>query len=559
MIHCKKTLQLLCTLLLLGIALPGLAEIKVTVDSNTISLQESLNLTIQSTEGDPSDIDVSPIELFFEIAQRSSSTNVSITNGSYNKIKRLQLLLLPKKLGQVTIPSFELAGERSQPIQVTITQAAAGQQNKAANDFARVELSVSDNDKSIRVQQQLIVTMRLYYQGDRFVDGRIGDIAPLNSILEKIEEKTYQDNINGIAWQVLERRYALYPQKSGQLNIPAVRFDGSMRDNRQRSFFRQGRPYKAHSNTVQIEVLAPAYTDKPWLPADNLTITSRLDQQQVRVGEPATRTIELKARGQVGEQLPEIPLVNVAGGQIYQDTSEINSKINSHGIDGIRTETIVIIPGKIGEIRLPEQQISWWDNRTQSRRELTIPSHSLTVLPAVLSSSETNKPIAATEKPIASNSAFVGQVKLNWLYIMLVALLVISLIANGFLWYRKPVQATSKTTRPVPNEQQAFTRLQKGVASVSKDEWQQLVNQWLKQIGEKHCVSTRQLMSLLRKNTHQDERQELDSFRQALDGWLYQQSDKPDMQIFLKLCQRLRQDHGYPKNYSIPGLNLEVS
>ena len=557
MIHCKKILQLFFSLLVLGIALPAFAEIKVTVDSNQISLQDSLQLTIQSTEGDPSDLDLSPISLFFEIAQRSSSTNLSITNGSYNTTRSLQLLLLPKQLGEIIIPPFELAGESSQPIQITVAQTAAGTQQSAASDLAKVELSVTDSN--IRVQQQLIVTLRLYYQGDKFVDGRMGDISPPDSVFEKIEEKSYQDNANGIAWQVLERRYAVYPQKSGKLTIPEVRFDGSIRDNRQRGFFRQGRPYRANSNRLQIEVLAPAYTDRPWLPADNLTITSRLDQQQIRVGEPATRIIELRARGQVGEQLPEIPLAKVAGGQIYQDTSEINSKVNSHGIDGIRTETIVIIAEQAGEIHLPEQQISWWDNRTQSRRELTIPSHRLTVLPALSSSSEAQNLAPPTDSPSASQNSATANAVLDWVDITLFALLAVSLITNFLLWYRKPTQAKAETIMPVQGEQQAFTRLQKGLASVSKDTWQQLVNQWLSQIGEKNCVSTRQLMSLLRKNCSQDERQFLEDFRKELDGWLYQEENKPDMQVFLQLCQRLRQDHGYPKNYSIPGLNLEVS
>ena len=554
MIHYKKIISVFSSLLILGIALPVFAEIRVTVDRNNISIQDSVQLTIQSTNGDPSDLDLSPISLFFDIAQRSSGTNVSIVNGSYSKTTSLQLLLLPKNTGQFIIPPFDLAGESSKPVQITVVKTTAGKQKSASNELARVELSASSS--SIRVQQQLIVTLRLYYQSDKFIDGVMADIKPSDSILEKIEEETYQDSVNGIAWQVLERRYAVYPHKSGRLIIPEVRFDGSVRDKRQRGFFRQGRAYRARSNALKIEVLAPAYTDKPWLPAENLTVTSRLDQNQVRVGEPATRIIELRARGQVGEQLPEIPLANVVGGQTYQDKSEINNQVNSHGIDGIRTETIVIIPERLGEIKLPEQKISWWDNRAQSRRELTIPSHSIKVLPALLSSNESQEPSAPEEsKPSLQRSVTVNA-RFDWINITLFILLAISVIVNFILWYRKPRQYKKEKTTQILGEQQAFTHLQNGIVSASKDNWQQLVNQWLSQIGEKRYVSTRQLISLLRNSIDEEEKQDLETFRKGLDSWLYEKGDKPDMKFFLELCKRIRQDHGYPKSYSVPGLNI---
>ena len=554
MIHYKKIISVFSSLLILGIALPVFAEIRVTVDRNNISIQDSVQLTIQSTNGDPSDLDLSPISLFFDIAQRSSGTNVSIVNGSYSKTTSLQLLLLPKNTGQFIIPPFDLAGESSKPVQITVVKTTAGKQKSASNELARVELSASSS--SIRVQQQLIVTLRLYYQSDKFIDGVMADIKPSDSILEKIEEQTYQDSVNGIAWQVLERRYAVYPHKSGRLIIPEVRFDGSVRDKRQRGFFRQGRAYRARSNALKIEVLAPAYTDKPWLPAENLTVTSRLDQNQVRVGEPATRIIELRARGQVGEQLPEIPLANVVGGQTYQDKSEINNQVNSHGIDGIRTETIVIIPERLGEIKLPEQKISWWDNRAQSRRELTIPSHSIKVLPALLSSNESQEPSAPEEsKPSLQRSVTVNA-RFDWINITLFILLAISVIVNFILWYRKPRQYKKEKTTQILGEQQAFTHLQNGIVSASKDNWQQLVNQWLSQIGEKRYVSTRQLISLLRISIDEEEKQDLETFRKGLDSWLYEKGDKPDMKFFLELCKRIRQDHGYPKSYSVPGLNI---
>ena len=75
-----------------------------------------------------------------------------------------------------------------------------------------------------------------------------------------------------------------FPQKSGSLTIPPVRFQGTMQDGRQRGLFRQGRPYSTSSNALELTIQKPAYTDAYWLPADNVTVTSTLDRQQVAAG-----------------------------------------------------------------------------------------------------------------------------------------------------------------------------------------------------------------------------------------------------------------------------------
>ena len=555
MIDCKYLVRFFQIVMLLAASLPVFAELQVSVDRTRVSLQDSINLTIESTEGDPSDLDLSPITLFFDIAQRGLSTSVNIVNGNWSKTKTLQLLLIPKQIGEVIIPSFELKGETSKKIQIDIRAATTSnnnQQSTASPAYVTLTTDVTD----IKVQQQLIVTVKLVYKSNLFIDGQLADLAPSNSVLNKIDEQTYQENANGIVWQVHERRYAVFPQKSGPLTIPPVRFQGTMQDGRQRSIFRQGRPYSANSNALEISVDKPAYTDAYWLPADNLTVTSTLDRQQVAAGEPVTRIIHLRARGQIGEQLSKLPLATASGIQSYQDKAEVESTANSHGIDGSRVETMVIIPEQSGTVHIPDQYISWWDNRTQQRQQLTIPGHTLTVLPALSSSAQASPPNnnpLTEESP--SSSIIADRNGFDLIDLILTVLLVISLLCNLVLLLRRRTTAPTAIDTP-DDEQRAYTNIRTQLPQVDAAHWHTLINPWLEQMNIQPCLSIRQLISLLKRHSRQEEKQQFDTLKIELNAWIYHQGDTPDVDYLLTLCQRLRKDNGYPKNYSVPGFSL---
>ena len=189
MIDCKYLIRLFQFAILVVISLPVFAELQVSVDRTRISLQDSISMTIRSTEGNPSDIDLSPVTLFFDIAQRGTSTSVNIINGNWSTTKTLELLLLPKQAGEVIIPSFELKGDSSQKIQIYIGATAPKNTNNQQSTTSPAQVTLSTNTTDIRVQQQVIVTVKLAYKSNLFIDGQLADLSPSNSVLNKIDEK----------------------------------------------------------------------------------------------------------------------------------------------------------------------------------------------------------------------------------------------------------------------------------------------------------------------------------------------------------------------------------
>ena len=126
-------------------------------------------------------------------------------------------------------------------------------------------------------------------------------------------------------------------EQSGALTMPALTFRGSSIDNSDPTgFFRRGRPVSARSAAVQLDVRSkPAsWGSGPWLPAASLSLNddSALPSQ-VRVGEPLTRTIKLRAQG-LGSSSAELELGKPPVTEVYADKADTRTAMTESGCTG---------------------------------------------------------------------------------------------------------------------------------------------------------------------------------------------------------------------------------
>ncbi len=167
-------------------------------------------------------------------------------------------------------------------------------------------------------------------------------------------------------------RYKVMPLRSGELVIPAIRFTGTHAPGRQMQRG-PGTPASTPAGsfsiaadealTFQVQPADPAVN--PWLPLHELTLQSNILQEgPAKAGEPVTLTLELKAKGALGNQLPSLARqLESTNYRIYRDATEIKNGISADGayLTGSRTETYTVIPLEDGWIRLPEVNLAWWD------------------------------------------------------------------------------------------------------------------------------------------------------------------------------------------------------
>ena len=324
------------------------AAVTASVDRTRMTESDSLQLIIRATEGEPvNDTDLGPVERDFDVVTRSTSSRLSIVNGKRERSSDLQVVLLPRRAGTLRIPPLTVGNQRTQAILIEVGEAPSGIDN-ARDVFVEAEV---DRD-SVFVQSQLIHTFRVYEAIDLVDRGRSQLELP-DAIIEELDSSTFQRTVNGRTYRVIEVRHAIFPQKSGQLTIPAMSFNGSRMLPRRSFFDRNVETLRRRSKPITVEVkpIPANYPDAPWIPAASLKLEESWSAlpEDLEVGDSVTRTVTLLAKGIDGSQLPPLELSPVDGIKAYPDQPRSENTRDQDGITGIginSTALLITAPGE---------------------------------------------------------------------------------------------------------------------------------------------------------------------------------------------------------------------
>lgn len=366
------------------------ARVTTEVDRTDIAMGETLRLTLTANEGERLDeIDLSQLERDFEILQRSSATSARIVGGEQNVTRTLELELAPKRDGLLTIPPFNYNGRRTTPVAVKVSPQPDVQ---LGDELVYFDTSVDNAE--VYVQQQIILTITLQ-QAINLDNRAISELDISDTYEEPLEQKTYQRRVGGRLWQITEVRYALFPQQSGNLEIPSMSFSGrELLPGRSLLGARLGRRIALQSQPINITVKpVPAnFPGDVWLPARGIKLTSEWSSspEQLTIGDSSTRTIEMSAQGLQGSQLP--PLNSLMDGtdrpglKFYPDQETIEQREISTGIEGYRLQSEALVATTTGSWTLPEVVIPWWNTGTDKLEYARLPAVKIAIASPVASS-----------------------------------------------------------------------------------------------------------------------------------------------------------------------------
>ncbi|MCN4143819.1 MAG: BatD family protein [Thiohalomonas sp.] len=391
-----------------------LAAVTATTGRTVLSIDETIELVIKS-DSSSDDPDLSVLEDHFQILGRSQSQNYSLINGNASRTHTWDTTLLPKQTGEITIPAIKVGKETTQPIYLVIKKQSSNPGVDAKDVYLKIELAgnieESDTqDKSFYVQQQIMITVQLFHR-IRFSNATLSDLEIENTVVEKISnDANYSKNIGKNRYNIIERRYAVYPQKSGLLTIPALTFTGNAEISQSYSLFsRPGRQIISRTKPLILNILPIPYsfTGQNWLPAESLEIESEIleDTNSIIVGEAITRHIIVRAKGLLGSQLPATSVSSSKIIKAYPDKEKLNNQLVNGKVIGVRRDTIAIIPLKPGSFTLPEIKINWWNTKTNQQETSRLAARTLLAQPdsEQLAQIETNKPIHQPEGAAQQN------------------------------------------------------------------------------------------------------------------------------------------------------------
>lgn len=361
------------------------ASLTATVDRNIITDVDLIKLTVRAADRAIEDkIDFSALEQDFEIVSEHMNRNqsLSIVNGQTKRVvyEDYVFTLQPKRMGNLFIPVFRSGNYRSDPITIRVQQQTANQRDQM-RQFVFFETSVDTRDTY--VQGQIIYSVKLFYT--EAIGGDFPQAPSLpDTVVETLEnENRFEAIVGGKRYYVLEKRYALFPQRSGELVIPRERFTGTRGRG---GIFSQRQRVSAvsDSHTVNVRTIPDAFSGDAWIPAKALGVREAWTEQPptFRVGEPVNRQLAISAIGLSSTLLPELGEMEINGAKVYADPPTTENRVTEEGITALQVTTVGIVPTQEGQLTLPEIRIPWWNTQTNREEVAVIESATYKVLPA---------------------------------------------------------------------------------------------------------------------------------------------------------------------------------
>ena len=353
-------------------------QIELSVDRNELARGETLTLTIRVyDQRQGMQLDLTPLTQDFDVLGTRTSSQIRSINGVTESWTDYVITLFPEKEGELSIPALSILNQTTDPISINVVN--AGPRSNQGGDDLYLEIEV--NKDSVYVQEQLLFTVRLFYTINGIRNPVFTELEMEDTVTQLIgSPNQYERLIDGERFGVYEKRYVIFPQRSGPLQIPDILFRGEVTDGSSNFVFRNmnTRRVTAFIEGTTIEVKerpASVPRGEGWLPVTGLALeeTWSGDLGELKVGDSVVRTIVLRAEGLDGAVLPPFSPENIQGLNLYPDPADISRTFVDGSIVGTRIETSTYVALEAGVIEVPALDVAWWDVNSDSARTTSLP------------------------------------------------------------------------------------------------------------------------------------------------------------------------------------------
>jgi hypothetical protein len=461
---------IICIALLLVIAeLSHAAEFIASVLRNSVSAGESIELRLilkdAEANGPP---DLTVLTKDFSIYSQQQYSTYSNTNGKITSETGWEITILPDHKVNVVIPSIKINTNKgtlaTQEIKLSVNKAAANDP-KTNNDATPkenigVSLVAAINKTRVYVKEPIIYTLKIIsYRA--LANVALDDIKSSDAIIDKVGQPLqYEQTLGGVRAHIIELKYHITPLVAGKIEITPASIRGEVQVPPQQQpqqnhrfgmlnqfFFDNGmnfKPFSLQGDKISITALAPAVTDKNWLPLQNLEIYEEWSGLNgAKVGDTIVRKVKITATGGFANQLPSVKdSMDIQGLKLYADKPVLtdNATQNNQVVVGTKEEMFSLVPSQAGTITFPAIKISWWNLRTKKAEISTLAGKTITILPALINSTADN--MVDYSDPAASSIINVNEqnekaiVKHNLgLYAVMASMLLIIMMLFGCVVY----------------------------------------------------------------------------------------------------------------------------
>ncbi|KTC25895.1 protein BatD [Pseudomonas marginalis ICMP 9505] len=458
------------------------ANLVASVDRSRVNSGETVELTVESSDvtqfGKP---DLSPLDAQFEVSGTRQINQLTTLGDDNRATTRWIITLLPKENGTVVIPALQVGELKTQPISLQVVETAS--QNTSA-ELAPVFVETKLDQSSVYVQAQALLTVRVYHSVSLYDDSSLTPLQIPDARIEQLgESRTYEKVINSIRHGVIETRYAIYPQHSGALLIPAQTFSATLVEARpaQENTLQGTKPGKLiHVSSAQLPLevkpkpaLYPA--DTPWLPARSLSLTESWNPtpEHVQVGDSLTRSLTVKAEGLSSAQLPALPSSDINGLRRYPDQPVLGNQNSDRGLVSSREDREALVPTRAGAVELPAVEVVWWNTHEDHLERTSLPARTLQVA---------TNPSLVVDTPAMPTVITAPDDERLWLWqLSTLTLACTTLLGFGLWWRARRQPAVQRAAQTGPSPRSLLDDLKRATQANDPQATRQALDAWARQ------------------------------------------------------------------------------
>ncbi len=361
-------------------------EITLTLDRSELARGETLTLTIRVyDQRQGMQLDLTPLTENFDVLGTRTSSQVRSINGNTDIWTDYIITLFPLTEGSLRIPSLTISGQLTDELEVTVTNQGARSNQETDELFLEIEV----NKDSLYVQEQLLFSIRLFYTINGIRNPVFTEIDIPDTVTQLIgSPNQYEKIIDGQRYGVYEKRYVIFPQKSGSLDIPDILFRGEVTDGSSSFVFRNLNTRRItafiEGRTIDVVERPPSAEILPtWLPVTDLVMEESFSRplSDLKVGDTFVRTIKMTANGVDGAVLPPFSPSNIQGFNTYPDPAKIERRFVNGSIVGERIESSTLVVLEDGNLSIPAIKIDWWNVDFDRLDSTIIPETMLRIIP----------------------------------------------------------------------------------------------------------------------------------------------------------------------------------
>ena len=383
-------------------------ELNLSVDKKVVVEGDTLTLTLAYDGDSNNQPDLSRLSKDFNIVSTSTSQQFSFINGAASQIKKWSFTLRPLHKGKINIAPVKLDNLYSNSAEIEVkemTDVAYVPDSRENTNSPYFEIKQEFDVKNPYVQQQVTFFVHIYDSiGLQNGSPTISSEAQKDWVIVPLTSKPIvrQETINHKRMNIETYAFAAFPQKSGNLSVPQVSFEGFyIKDNsfdfpnfdddisffgvNFHNVFGQQVPVrmKTKAETINVRPISANSLSASWLPLNNLELTSKWDEKsRFKTGEAVTRVVTLKATGLTESMMPKITFPEAEGFKQYPEKPTISEQIVNGKIVTTAVFNHVYIPQKSGKLTVPALKMQWFNVDTQKLQITSIPEETIDITPS---------------------------------------------------------------------------------------------------------------------------------------------------------------------------------